>query len=98
MHRDPARCRKKSPAVVRARAAHPAWASGMMRHGFRGRRTELTMTLDNLAAFAHLTRDVPHHLFDLYTTRPWPVRSGGFHGARKPGGARRYAGKVRRIA
>ncbi|WKA30309.1 cobaltochelatase subunit CobN [Bradyrhizobium roseum] len=51
--------------VVRARAANPAWASGMMRHGFRG-AAELTMTLDNLAAFAHLTRDVPHHLFDLY--------------------------------
>ena len=51
--------------VVRARAANPAWASGMMRHGFRG-AAELTMTLDNLAAFAHLTRDVPGHLFDLY--------------------------------
>ena len=51
--------------VVRARAANPAWASGMMRHGFRG-AAELTMTLDNLAAFAHLTRDIPHHLFDLY--------------------------------
>lgn len=51
--------------VVRARAANPAWASGMMRHGFRG-AAELTMTLDNLAAFAHLTRDVPDHLFDLY--------------------------------
>lgn len=51
--------------VVRARAANPAWASGMMRHGFRG-AAELTMTLDNLAAFAHLTRDVPSHLFDLY--------------------------------
>jgi cobaltochelatase CobN len=51
--------------VVRARAANPAWASGMMRHGFRG-AAEVTMTLDNLAAFANLTRDVPHHLFDLY--------------------------------
>ena len=51
--------------VVRARAANPAWAGGMMRHGFRG-AAELTVTLDNLAAFAHLTRDVPHHLFDLY--------------------------------
>jgi cobaltochelatase CobN len=51
--------------VVRARAANPAWASGMMRHGFRG-AAELTTTLDNLAAFAHLTRDIPHHLFDLY--------------------------------
>ena len=51
--------------VVRARAANPDWATGMMRHGFRG-AAEVTATLDNLAAFAHLTRDVPGHLFDLY--------------------------------
>jgi len=51
--------------VVRARAANPAWATGMMRHGFRG-AAEVTATLDNLAAYAHLTRDVPAHLFDLY--------------------------------
>lgn len=51
--------------VVRARAANPAWADGMMRHGFRG-AAEITATLDNLAAFAHLTRDVPGRLFDLY--------------------------------
>ncbi|NNE51402.1 MAG: cobaltochelatase subunit CobN [Sulfitobacter sp.] len=51
--------------VVRARAANPDWASGMMRHAFRG-AAEIAATLDNLAAFAHLTRDVPGHLFDLY--------------------------------
>lgn len=51
--------------VVRARAANPDWASGMMRHGFRG-AAELVATLDNLAAFAHLTRNVPAHLIDLY--------------------------------
>ena len=51
--------------VVRARAANPDWASGMMRHGFRG-AAEITATLDNLAAYAHLTRAVPAHLFDLY--------------------------------
>ncbi len=51
--------------VVRARAANPDWASGMMRHGFRG-AAEVAATLDNLAAFAHLTRAVPAHLFDLY--------------------------------
>ncbi len=51
--------------VVRARAANPDWASGMMRHGFRG-AAEVAATLDNLAAFAHLTRAVPGHLFDLY--------------------------------
>jgi cobaltochelatase CobN len=51
--------------VVRARAANPAWASGMMRHAFRG-AAEIAATLDNLAAFAHLTREVPGHLFDLY--------------------------------
>lgn len=51
--------------VVRARAANPDWARGMMRHAFRG-AAEIAATLDNLAAFAHLTRDVPAHLFDLY--------------------------------
>jgi len=51
--------------VVRARAANPAWADGMMRHGFRG-AAEIAATLDHLAAFAHLTRVVPPHLFDLY--------------------------------
>jgi cobaltochelatase CobN len=51
--------------VLRARAANPDWASGMMRHAFRG-AAEIAATLDNLAAFAHLTRDVPPHLFDLY--------------------------------
>ncbi len=51
--------------VVRARAANPDWATGMMRHGFRG-AAEVAATLDNLAAFAHLTREVPGHLFDLY--------------------------------
>ncbi len=51
--------------VVRARAAQPDWANGMMRHGFRG-AAEITATLDHLGAFAHLTRDVPDHLIDLY--------------------------------
>ncbi|MBT0955852.1 cobaltochelatase subunit CobN [Alphaproteobacteria bacterium KMM 3653] len=51
--------------TVRARAANPDWASGMMRHGFRG-AAEVTATLDNLAAMANLTRAIPPHLFDLY--------------------------------
>ncbi len=51
--------------VVRARAANPAWANGMMRHGFRG-AAEIAATLDHLAAFAHLADAVPPHLFDLY--------------------------------
>lgn len=51
--------------TLRARAADPAWANGMMRHGFRG-AAEIAATLDNLAAYAHLTRAVPAHLFDLY--------------------------------
>ena len=51
--------------VVRARAANPAWADGMMRHGFRG-AAEIAATLDHVAAFAHLARAVPAHLFDLY--------------------------------
>lgn len=51
--------------VVRARAAQPGWATGMMRHGFRG-AAELAATLDHMAAFAHLAGVVPPHLFDLY--------------------------------
>ncbi len=51
--------------TVRARATNPAWADGMMRHGFRG-AAEIAATLDHMAAFAHLARAVPAHLFDLY--------------------------------
>ena len=51
--------------VVRGRAANPDWASGMMRHGFRG-AAELAATLDHMAAFAHLAGVVAPHLFDLY--------------------------------
>jgi cobaltochelatase CobN len=51
--------------VVRARAANPAWISGMMRHGFRG-AAEIAATLEHMAAFAHLADAVPAHLFDLY--------------------------------
>lgn len=51
--------------VVRARAAHPGWVRGMMRHGFRG-GAELAATLDHLGAFAHLAGSVPPQLFDLY--------------------------------
>ncbi|WP_367159889.1 cobaltochelatase subunit CobN [Kozakia baliensis] len=57
--------REEISRVVRARAGNPDWASGMMRHGFRG-AAEITATLDNLAIFAQLTRDVPAHLFDIY--------------------------------
>ena len=51
--------------VVRARAANPDWASGMMAHGFRG-AAEIAATLDHMAGFAHLAGVVPAHLFDLY--------------------------------
>lgn len=51
--------------VVRARAAHPRWVAGMLRHGFRG-GAELAATLDHLGAFAHLAGAVPSQLFDLY--------------------------------
>ena len=51
--------------VVRARAANPDWATGMMAHGFRG-AAEIAATLDHMAAFAHLAGVVPPHLFDLY--------------------------------
>ncbi|MFC3570880.1 cobaltochelatase subunit CobN [Paracoccus simplex] len=51
--------------VIRSRAANPAWADGMMRHGFRG-AAEIAATLDHMAAFANLAGVVPGHLFDLY--------------------------------
>ena len=51
--------------VVRGRATNPDWASGMMRHGFRG-AAEIAATLDHMAAFAHLAGVVAPHLFDLY--------------------------------
>jgi cobaltochelatase CobN len=51
--------------VVRARAAHPGWVAGMMRHGFRG-AAELAATLDHMGTFAHLSANVPPQLFDLY--------------------------------
>jgi len=51
--------------VVRARAANPDWAGGMMQHGYRG-GAEIAATLDHMAAFAHLAQVVPPHLFDLY--------------------------------
>jgi cobaltochelatase CobN len=51
--------------VTRARAANPAWADGMMQHGYRG-AAEIAATLDHMAAFAHLAGVVPPHLFDLY--------------------------------
>ncbi|WP_103258645.1 cobaltochelatase subunit CobN [Tabrizicola aquatica] len=51
--------------TVRARAANPLWADGMMNHGFRG-AAEIAATLDHMAAFAHLAQVVPPHLFDLY--------------------------------
>jgi cobaltochelatase CobN len=51
--------------VVRARAANPDWADGMMNHGYRG-AAEIAATLDHMAAFAHLAQVVPPHLFDLY--------------------------------
>lgn len=69
-NRDPARPAARTlteeiARVVRARAAHPGWVAGMMRHGFRG-GAELAATLDHLGAFAHLAGGVPPQLFDLY--------------------------------
>jgi len=51
--------------VVRARAAHPGWVAGIMRHGFRG-AAELAATLDQLGAFAHLAGAVTPESIDLY--------------------------------
>ncbi|EGJ21285.1 cobaltochelatase subunit CobN [Cereibacter sphaeroides WS8N] len=50
--------------IVRARIADPAWADGMMRHGFRG-AAEIAASVDHLGSFANLTRAVPDGLFDL---------------------------------
>ncbi len=55
--------------TVRARAANPCWADGMMRHGFRG-GAEIAATLDHLAAFAHLTRASCRRICSTFTTRP----------------------------
>ncbi|EKE45390.1 CobN [Oceaniovalibus guishaninsula JLT2003] len=67
---DPARPRARAlteeiARVVQARAANPGWIAGMRRHGFRG-AAEIAATLENMAAFAHLARAMPAHLFDLY--------------------------------
>ncbi|WP_010187386.1 cobaltochelatase subunit CobN [Sphingomonas sp. PAMC 26605] len=67
---DPARPRARAlgeeiARVVRARAAHPGWVAGMMRHGFRG-AAELAATLDQLGAFAHLAGVVTPESIDLY--------------------------------
>lgn len=51
--------------VVQARAANPAWIAGMRPHGFRG-AAEIAATLDNMAAFAHLSGTVAPHLFDMF--------------------------------
>ncbi|MEM9709817.1 MAG: cobaltochelatase subunit CobN [Pseudomonadota bacterium] len=51
--------------VVRARAANPDWIKGMRAHGFRG-AAEIAVTLDHMAAFAHLAGAVAPHLFDLF--------------------------------
>lgn len=69
-NRDPARPAARTLAeeiarVVRARAAHPGWIAGMMRHGFRG-GAEIAATLDHLGTFAHLAGVVPPQLIDLY--------------------------------
>lgn len=69
-NRDPARplarpLTEEIARVVRARAAHPGWIAGMMRHGFRG-GAEIAATLDHLGAFAHLSGSVPPQLIDLY--------------------------------
>ncbi|MFD1342070.1 cobaltochelatase subunit CobN [Litorisediminicola beolgyonensis] len=67
---DPARPRARDlgeeiARVVRARATHPRWIAGMMRHGFRG-AAEIAATLDHMGQFAHLAGVVPAHLFDQY--------------------------------
>jgi cobaltochelatase CobN len=68
--RDPTRAKARPlkeeiARVVHARAAHPGWVDGMMRHGFRG-GAEIAATLDHLGAFAHLASAVRPELIDLY--------------------------------
>ena len=50
--------------IVRARAVHPRFIAGQMRHGPRG-AAELAETVDRLVAFAQTTGAVPGYLFDL---------------------------------
>jgi cobaltochelatase CobN len=84
--------------TVRARAADPAWADGMTRHGFRG-AAEIAATLDHLAAFAHLAGAVPPHLFDLYhdATLGRPEIVGFMEGA-NPGALAAMRDLFRRLA
>ncbi|MES3153093.1 cobaltochelatase subunit CobN [Sphingomonas faeni] len=68
--RDPSRAiarplREEIARVVHARAAHPGWIDGMMRHRVRG-AAEIAATLDHLGAFAHLAGAVRPELIDLY--------------------------------
>ncbi len=100
---DPARPRARSlteeiARVVRARAANPDWAVGMMRHGFRG-AAEIAATADHLAAFAQLADAVPAHLFDLYFEatlgRPEVTE---FMAAENPGALAALHGLFRRLA
>jgi cobaltochelatase CobN len=50
--------------IVRARAIHPRFIAGQMRHGYRG-AAELAETVDRLVAFAETTGAVASELFDL---------------------------------
>jgi cobaltochelatase CobN len=50
--------------IVRARAIHPRFIAGQMRHGPRG-AAELAETVDRLVAFAETTDAVASELFDL---------------------------------
>ena len=51
--------------VVYGRATSSGWIGSMQDHGFRG-AAEIAVTLDHMAAFAHLADVVGPHLFDLY--------------------------------
>jgi cobaltochelatase CobN len=50
--------------IVRARAIHPRFIAGQMRHGYRG-AAEFAETVDRLLAFAETTGAVASELFDL---------------------------------
>ena len=50
--------------VIRARATNPLWLNGMMRHGYNG-AAEIAETVDNLFAFAALSKATEGRHFDL---------------------------------
>ncbi|MCX8507149.1 MAG: cobaltochelatase subunit CobN, partial [Alphaproteobacteria bacterium] len=49
--------------VIRARVTNPRWLDGVRRHGYKG-ASEMTASLDYMAAFQALTHQIKDHQFD----------------------------------